>query len=114
MYLTVDSTEWPRPAGEALLLTLVVCWTSLSSAQVTEIIAAPAFSGERLVTHPTSDWITNGGNVYNQRYSPLDQINRANVADLRGVWRARPGGSGRTGEPSGSGSHLFHAVYLPR
>jgi quinohemoprotein ethanol dehydrogenase len=35
---------------------------------------------------PTGDWRTNGGNLYNQRYSPLTQIDRSNVAQLKGVW----------------------------
>ena len=28
---------------------------------------APAFSGKQLTAWPTDNWITNGGNVYNQR-----------------------------------------------
>ncbi len=40
------------------------------------------------------DWPTNGGNYYNQRYSPLARIDRANVAQLKGVWRTRLRGSG--------------------
>ena len=55
---------------------------------------APAFSAKELTASPTDSWITNGGNVYNQRYSPLTQIDRDNVAQLKGVWRARLHGSG--------------------
>lgn len=33
------------------------------------------------------EWITWGGDLGNKRYSPLDQINRDNVADLQVVWR---------------------------
>ncbi len=43
---------------------------------------------------PTSGWPTNGGDLYNRRYSPLTQINRDNVAQLKGVWRTSLGGSG--------------------
>jgi quinohemoprotein ethanol dehydrogenase len=46
-----------------------------------------AFTADELTALPQQDWITNGGTVFNQRYSPLDQINRSNVADLKGVWR---------------------------
>jgi quinohemoprotein ethanol dehydrogenase len=46
-----------------------------------------AFSTEELTALPQQDWITNGGTVFNQRYSPLDEINPSNVADLKGVWR---------------------------
>lgn len=53
-----------------------------------EITPAPAFTVEQLTALPTDNWITNGGNLANQRYAPLDQINRDNVANLKGVWRA--------------------------
>ena len=81
---------------ESLVLAVVLGCTGLVSAQapqgvVSEITPAPAFSGEQLIALPTEDWITNGGNVYNQRYSPLDQINRDNVTGLKAVWRARLG-----------------------
>ena len=55
---------------------------------------APAFTGDELKSLPRDGWMTNGGNVYNQRFSPLTQINRENVKDLKGVWRARLDGSG--------------------
>ena len=32
-----------------------------------EIPAAPAFSAKQLTDLPTANWVTNGGNVYNQR-----------------------------------------------
>jgi len=46
---------------------------------------APAFNAERLSTLPRDEWITNGGTIANQRYSPLDLINRGNVAGLKGL-----------------------------
>ena len=58
------------------------------------IAVSPAFAARHLTAHPTSSWITNGGNVYNQRYSPLTSIDRDNVADLKRVWRTRLSGSG--------------------
>jgi alcohol dehydrogenase (cytochrome c) len=59
------------------------------------------FSAARLVAAPTDGWPTNGGNLYNQRYSALNQINTTNVADLKGVWRVRLGGSGVAPKYSG-------------
>jgi quinohemoprotein ethanol dehydrogenase len=47
---------------------------------------APAFSLDQLAAEPTDDWITNGGSLMNQRYSPLDEITTANVSGLKGVW----------------------------
>ena len=60
-----------------------------------------AFSAARLTAPPTTGWPTNGGNLYNQRYSPLKAIDRANVAQLKGVWRARLRGSGTAPQYSG-------------
>jgi alcohol dehydrogenase (cytochrome c) len=62
---------------------------------------APAFNAERLGSLPRDEWITNGGTLSNQRYSPLTRINRDNVANLRAEWRtgmgsgASPGNSGQ-------------------
>jgi glucose dehydrogenase len=52
------------------------------------------FSAAKLTPPPTTSWPTNGGNLYNQRFSPLTAINRTNVSQLKGVWRARLRGSG--------------------
>ena len=38
--------------------------------------------------------VTDGGDLFNRRYSPLRQITRDNVAGLKAVWRTRLGGSG--------------------
>jgi quinohemoprotein ethanol dehydrogenase len=66
----------------------------------------PAFSPDELVAAPTSSWPTNGGNIFNQRYSPLDQITTQNVEELKGVWRAHLNGSG-VGPPfSGEGQPI--------
>jgi alcohol dehydrogenase (cytochrome c) len=59
------------------------------------------FSAARLTDPPTANWPTNGGNLYNQRYSPLTTINRANVAQLKGVWRTHLRGSGTGPQYSG-------------
>ncbi len=59
------------------------------------------FSAAALTAPPTSRWPTNGGNLANQRYSPLTAINRGNVAQLKGVWRARLRGSGTQPQYSG-------------
>ena len=59
-----------------------------------------------LVAPPTIGWPTNGGNWYNQRYSPLTAIDRSNVAQLKGVWRARLEGSGVGPQYSGEAQPL--------
>lgn len=55
---------------------------------------APAFDATQLTALPREGWHTNGGNLHNQRYSPLSQINRENVSQLKAKWRASLRGSG--------------------
>jgi quinohemoprotein ethanol dehydrogenase len=75
---------------------------------------APAFTGDELKSLPRNGWMTNGGNVYNQRYSPLKQINRKNVKNLKGVWRARLDGSGTGRQHSGEAQPIVYdgVVYI--
>jgi quinoprotein glucose dehydrogenase len=58
----------------------------VGSVSVSLVVAAAAVirSQERA---PTSEWRYFGGNKAFTRYSPLDQINRDNVKNLRIVWR---------------------------
>ena len=63
--------------------------------------SARDFSATALTGLPFRGWPTNGGNLYNQRYSPLKAINRDNVAQLKGVWRTRLRGSGAAPRYSG-------------
>ena len=76
---------------------------------------APAFSSEELTEEPTTRWLTNGGTVYNQRYSPLDQIDTSNVADLRGVWMTDLDGSGVAAKYSQEAQPIFYngVLYVP-
>ncbi|TFJ94389.1 PQQ-binding-like beta-propeller repeat protein [Lentibacillus salicampi] len=53
--------------------------------------AAPDFSAEELTKKPTNNWITNGGTIYNDRYSPLDKIDTSNAGDLKLEWVTRMG-----------------------
>jgi quinohemoprotein ethanol dehydrogenase len=61
--------------------------------------AAPSHAGDaeidRLLQSPVAkDWVTNGGNLTNQRYSTLKQIDTTNVQQLKGAWRTRLSRSG--------------------
>ena len=60
-------------------------------------------------------WITNGGNVYNQRYSPLARINKDNVATLKPAWRTHLNGSGTDSKYSGQAQPLVYdgVIYIP-
>ena len=87
---------------------IVVTTASFAIAQSGPRGARHDFAAERLVAPPTTSWPTNGGNLYNQRYSPLKAINRANVAQLKGVWRARLRGSGTAPQYSGFAQPLVY------
>ena len=57
---------------------------------------------------PIDSWVKSGGNLFNQNYSPLAQINRQNVANLKAVWRARLDGSGANAKYSGEAQPIVH------
>ena len=59
-----------------------------------DIAQAPNFTADDLVKLPTDNWPTVGGNIMNERYSPLDQIDTSNVSQLKGIWRTHLNGSG--------------------
>jgi alcohol dehydrogenase (cytochrome c) len=62
---------------------------------------------DRLLRGPVGkDWVTNGGNLSNQRYSTLKQINTTNVGQLKGAWTVRLKGSGLGGKYSHEASPL--------
>lgn len=76
---------------------------------------APAFTAEQLTELPTRRWITNGGSLWNQRYSPLDQIDTENVGDLKGVWMTDLDGSGVAAKYSQEAQPIFYdgVLYVP-
>jgi quinohemoprotein ethanol dehydrogenase len=84
----------------ALSVVAAACLVTSGLAQVKQG-NAHGFSAAKLTALPTTSWPTNGGNLYNQRYSPLTAINRSNIGQLKGVWRARLHGSGTAPQYSG-------------
>src|SRR3989449_9225691 len=62
---------------------------------------------DRMIRGPVGkDWVTNGGNLTNQRYSTLKQIDTTNVGQLKGAWMTRLKGSGAAGKYSFEASPL--------
>ncbi len=62
------------------------------------LLAPAAAAAPAQQTIPVSDaagreWLTYGGNFFNQRYSSLNQINASNVAQLKGAWSYHTGAS---------------------
>lgn len=94
---------------------LALCGVALSGgllAQSHTRAVSHDFSAERLVAPPTDAWPTNGGNLYNQRYSPLAQIDTGNVTQLKGVWRTHLRGSGAAPKYSGEAQPLVHGAVV--
>ena len=62
---------------------------------------------DKLLQSPAGkDWVTNGGNLTNQRYSTLKQITVDNVKQLKGAWMTRLKGTGLAGKYSFEASPL--------
>jgi len=94
--------------GRAWIAVLLATSTQLSAyAQV----PAPNFSGTSLA-NVSVDWPTNGGDWYNRRYSPLEEIDRDNVADLKGVWHARLNRSGIGAKYSAEAQPIYYGGIL--
>lgn len=63
----------------------------LAAAVTVALGAVAAASGARAQSPDTSDWGYYGGDIFGQRYSSLDQINRDNVSQLQVAWTYRTG-----------------------
>jgi quinohemoprotein ethanol dehydrogenase len=72
----------------------------------TPITPAPAFTPAELSAPPGNDWVTPGGNIQDNRYSTLNQINTTNVAGLQPAWQIHLNGSCTTAACSGEGNAL--------
>ena len=95
----------------AVALLVAACGGSGSNSN--NSAASPAFSPSELQARPTTNWITNGGSISNQRYSPLTQIDTANVSQLKGLWHVHLG-SGSAGKYSGEAQPLVYknVIYI--
>jgi glucose dehydrogenase len=89
-------------AGSVLLA--AACGSSRSSSASGP---PPPFSSAGLSKLPTKNWLTNGGTISNQRYSPLTQINAGNVGRLKGIWHMHLH-SGTAGKYSAEGQPLVY------
>jgi quinohemoprotein ethanol dehydrogenase len=91
-----------------IAITAIGCIAALVRAEAQSIRRAPAFGAEDLVAAPTDGWPTNGGDLYNRRWSPLTAINRDNVGTLKGMWRTHLRGSGLGPQYSGEAQPLVY------
>ena len=84
----------PLPHFSPTAVVLVLLAATFSTADTIAAPVTPAISVKQLSDYPRDGWLTNGGSLSNQRYSPLEPINRTNVAQLKARWRASLNGSG--------------------
>jgi len=72
----------------ALAVIAAASATSGGSAKKAAISPIPAFSASQLSAAPTTDWIGVHGNILNQQYSALSQINKSSVKNLKVAWHS--------------------------
>src|SRR6516164_1269710 len=82
------------------ILTVVLVAVGLFFLAAMPVKAADPEIGQLLQSPVGKDWVTNGVNLTNQRYSTLKQIDTTNVKQLKGVWMTRLKGSGLGGKYS--------------
>lgn len=102
-------------AGAILLLAaLGAVWLFVVRGNEGWPATVPAFSADELTMDPTDVWLTNGGTLSNQRYSPLDDIDTSNVKDLKGVWMTNLE-SGTAAKYSAEGQPIYYngVLYVP-
>jgi PQQ-dependent dehydrogenase (methanol/ethanol family) len=92
-------------AALGLILTAAGAWAG----------QAPAFTSDQLSEYPLNNWVTNGGTIFNQRYSPLNEINTGNVDQLKADWRMHLNGSGMGPPYSGEAQPIVYdgVIYIP-
>ena len=102
---TVSTTAFPAYAKATVTRN-----ETMSAAAV-----APAFTSAQLSADAADNWLTNGGNVTNQRYSSLNQINTTNVATLKEAWHVHLDGSGMAAKYSAEGTPVVYngIMYVP-
>src|SRR6476620_11655212 len=89
--------------GQRILLSAALGMLLASSEAV--LAADPEI--DKLLQSPVGkNWVTNGGNLTNQRYSTQKQIDTTNVKQLKGAWMTRLKGSGFGGKYSAEATPL--------
>jgi alcohol dehydrogenase (cytochrome c) len=85
---------------------LVILAAGLMASGAAQVRAADPEIDKLLQSPVGKDWVTSGGNLTNQRYSTLKQIDTTNVKQLKGAWMTRLKGSGFGGKYSAEATPL--------
>src|SRR6185437_10987698 len=87
-------------AASALAVVATLAVASAASAKSLAITPAPAWTADQLAAAPGNDWLSTGGNLANQRFSTLTQINTSNASQLQQAWMTHLDKSGMGGKYS--------------
>lgn len=85
---------WRRWFAGAAVIVVVGLAAVIGLLALTGPDGSPDDEGGTSAAGPVDSWPTNGGTTFNQRYSPLDQIDTGNVDRLQGEWMTDLRGSG--------------------
>jgi quinohemoprotein ethanol dehydrogenase len=77
-----------------------------NASAVAPIAPAPAFTADELEAEVGKNWLTNGGNLSNDRYSTLNEINTENVHELKGDFVTKIGKEATSAKFSAEGQAL--------
>jgi glucose dehydrogenase len=75
--------------GGVVIVAVIAAGAAVSIGQITsgaQIPLAPQFTAAQLNAYAGANWISNGGDLSNDRYSTLTQITPSNVSSLHQVW----------------------------
>lgn len=109
--------------GKVVILSLLTALAACSQEEAVETepttnvtqpvaaVTAPAQSSplntDPMSQPPVDAWPTNGGSFTNQRWSPLDQINKDTISRLKAEWRVHLNGSGLETRYSAEGTPVY-------
>lgn len=91
---------------QRIIVTLSL-WLMLSIPALAAEFSQIRPDADALMQLPVKNWLTNGGDLYNRNFSPLDQINIENIDRLGPVWRTHLNGSGLDAKYSGEAQPLI-------
>jgi len=98
-------------SAATLFLAVAMTGVTMAGARAADIPVAPAFTAAELAATPVDNCPTNGGSLYNQRYSPLTEIDKDSIKALKGEWRTHLG-SGLGPQHSGQGEPVVYEGVL--
>ena len=100
-----------RHSLTTLIASAALCLTLL--APTSNVVAAPAQQAIPSGDAAGNEWLTYGGNFFNQRYSSLNQITTSNVAQLKGAWTYHIGAFSDAAIPKASTVRVSRGSIIP-